>query len=402
MRLSSPVSAKCVHYTDVRPFSRRAKVSDPRPERQFQGTASRLARRHPRETLLLLVALGIVIVGFIAWSRWFKPKEVPPVIGDGKPATVLFCSWNVENFYDDHHDANVRDEIEEWFGNDPAAFRTKVDHLAEGLLKMNDGVGPDIACLCEVESERCMEALRDAINAKLDAAGLGERKYTHILFKLDNSGRHFAPAILTRIDVTADRTRKLGNRANGRILEGHLHHNGYELIVIVAHWTSRVTDDKDDGHRRMSYANDCYGRVNSILKQDPDADVVVCGDFNDEFRDASIQKGLRATSNIEDVRNSLDEPRLFDLFGNWRGDPAGTIYHEKNLFVFDHICVTRGLLDDKGWSCDPKSAKIFAPKEFRSKNGQPLRFGNKNWRGERGYSDHFPVMAQFSVAEAIK
>lgn len=372
------------------------------PNRQLQDAAARLARRHPREALLLLVALGVVIVGFVIWSKWFKPKELPPVIGDGKPANVLLCSWNVENFFDDKDDANTHDEIEDWFGNDPAAFRTKVDHLAEGLLKMNNGVGPDIACMCEVESERCMEALRDAVNAKLEAAGMSERKYTHIVFKGDNTGRHFAPGILTRIEVTGDRTRKLGTRVNGRILEGHLHHNGYELIVIVAHWTSRVSDGPEDGHRRMSYAKDCYGRVNAILKEEPNADIVVCGDFNDEFNDASLQKGLRVTKNVDAVRNSVDDPLLLDLFGGWAGEPPGTIQHERKWFVFDHICVTRGILDDQGWSCDPKSAQIFAPQEFRSRNGQPLKFGNKNWKGARGYSDHFPVTAQLSVAEAIK
>ena len=308
--------------------------------------------------------------------------ERPPIIGDGKPATVLICSWNVENFYDDRDDDNIKDEIEDWFGADPAAFRTKVDRLAEGLLKMNHGVGPDIACLCEVENEHCMEALRDAVNAKLEAAGLSDRRYTHILFKGDNTGRHFAPAILTRIDVTADRTRKLGTRYNGRILEGHLRHNGYELIAIVAHWTSRVTDAKDNGRRRLSYANDCYGRVNAILKQNPNADVIVCGDFNDEFRDASLQKGLRATNSAEAVRNSVDVPLLLDLFAGWSGQPPGTIYHERKWFIFDHICITRGLLDDLGWGCDPKSAEIFAPKEFRARiAGQPslaIRNGKGN------------------------
>jgi endonuclease/exonuclease/phosphatase family metal-dependent hydrolase len=370
--------------------------------RQLQDAATRLARRHPREALLLLLALGVVIIGFVIWSKWFKLKELPPVIGDGKPATVLLCSWNVENFFDDKDDANIHDEMEDWFGNDPAAFRTKVDHLAEGLLKMNNGVGPDIACLCEVESERCMEALRDAVNAKLETAGMADRKYTHILFKGDNTGRHFAPAILTRIEVTGDRTRKLGTRVNGRILEGHLHHNGYELIVIVAHWTSRVSDGPEHGQRRMSYANDCYGRVKAILKEEPNADIVVCGDFNDEFIDLSMQKGLRASKNLDDVRNSADDPLLLDLFGSWSGEPQGTIHHERKWFIFDHICITRGLFDDQGWSCDLKSVQIFAPKEFRARNGQPLKFGNKNWKWERGYSDHFPVTAQLSVAEAIK
>jgi hypothetical protein len=142
--------------------------------------------------------------------------------------------------------------------------------------------------------------------------------------------------------------------------------------------------------------------VKAILKEEPNADIVVCGDFNDEFKDLSLQKGLRASQNIDDVRNSADEPLLLDLFAGWTGEPRGTLHHERNWFIFDHICISRGLLDDQGWSCDPKSAQIIAPKELRSRNGQPLKFGNKNWKGERGYSDHFPVTAQLSVAEAIK
>ena len=373
-----------------------------RVEREFRNAAGRLARRHPREALLLFAAFLIVVAGFIIWSEWFKPNGPPPIIGDGKPATVMLASWNVENFFDDHNDDNIKDDMEDWLGSDAAAFRTKVDHLAEGLLKMNDGVGPDIACLCEVESARCMEALRDAINAKLEAAGHADRKYTRIVFKGDNMGRHFAPAILTRIDVTGDRTRKLGTRVNGRILEGHLWHNGYELIVIVAHWTSRVSDKSDDGHRRLSYANDCYGRVKAILKRDPDADVVVCGDFNDEFTDVSIQKGSAATASIDAVRNSFDEPRLLDLFADWQGDPPGTIRYQRRWSIFDHICVSRGMLNERGWSCDPNSAAIFAPSGFRARNGQPKKFGNKNWRGERGYSDHFAVTARLKIAAATQ
>src|SRR5206468_4288317 len=155
--------------------------------------------------------------------------------------------WNVENFYDDRDDPDNRDDLENWFGGDPTAFRHKVDRLSEALLKMNGGAGPDIACLVEVESERCMEALKDALNAKLDAAGLGDKKYVHVLFKQDNTGRRFAPGMLTRLPVVGDRTRKLGARNNGRILEGHITANGHELIVIAAHWTSRVTDGEGSG-----------------------------------------------------------------------------------------------------------------------------------------------------------
>ena len=371
-----------------------------RPNRQMQDAAIRLARRYPRPALVVLVLVGLVALGYYLWSNWPKRQAPPPVAGDGRPATFLFCSWNVENLFDDEDDPNFRDSHEDWFGTDPAAFRAKVDHLAEGLLKMNGGVGPDVACLVEVESDRALAALREAVNAKLDAAGHGDRKYAHALFKEDNTGRRIAPAILTRIGVTADRTRRLGNRSNSRILEGHLHHNGHELVVIAAHWTSRVTDKEGVGARRSDYAQDIYGRVRAILHENPDADVVVCGDFNDEFDDPSIRNDLHATDRPEDARDLGIELRLFDLFAHWAGDPPGTIYSRK-WSVFDHICVTRGLLDDNGWSCAPRTAAVFAPDEFRRRVGkrfEPFEFGGRRHKGLRGYSDHFPVTVQVSVA----
>ena len=130
--------------------------------------------------------------------------------------------------------------------------------------------------------------------------------------------------------------------------------------------------------------------------------VIVCGDFNDEFTDRSIRDGLRASNSPDEVRGNGAEPRLLDLFANWAGDPPGTIYGRSHWSVFDHICVTRGLLDDKGWSCDVPTAAIFAAPEMRtaSRRGrfEPFRFGNQKASGPRGYSDHFPVTVMLKVA----
>ncbi|HEX3151659.1 MAG TPA: hypothetical protein VHR66_26545 [Gemmataceae bacterium] len=369
--------------------------------RQLQDQAIKFALRNPKIVLTLLGVAAVLALGYFIWTRLPKHQSPPPLAGNGEPGIVYFCAWNVENFSDDNDDPKIHDEMEDWFGNDSAAFREKVDHLAKGLLLMNHGAGPDIACLCEVESERCMTALMETLNAKLEAAGHGDRKYTSMLFKGDNMGRHFAPGIRTRLQVTADRTRKLGKRANGKIIEGHLYRNDHELIVIVAHWTSRVTDKEGVGNRQADYAEDCYDRVKAILHENPNADIIVCGDFNDEFADHSIQVELHATSKAEDARNSIAEPRLLDLLANGSGDPRGSIFGKCKWSVFDHICVTRGLLDDQGWLCDPKNARVVAPDELRLKHGrgfEPFSFGKANHKGARGYSDHFPVTATLSVA----
>lgn len=360
--------------------------------------------RNPRQAGVALVLL--LLAGGVAYLMKGRTNGGAPTIvsGDGQAGTALFCSWNVENLFDDQNDPKNDDDLEDWFGTDPAAFQAKIDHLAEAILKMNNGVGPDILACVEVESERCMVALKDAVNAKLNAAGMADRKYETIVFMPDNTGRRFAPAILTRFRAIADRTQKPGARSNGRILEGHLEVNGHELVVIAAHWTSRVTDKEDDGGRRLSYANDCYGRINTILKANIDADVILCGDFNDEFNDVSMQQGLRAAASVDTVRDAVNEPKLLAVFADWKGDPPGSIYGKSKWSVFDHICLARGLLDDQGWNCDPKSATIVAPdimrRAMRGGKFEPFAFGRANTKGERGYSDHFPVTVKLNVAAA--
>jgi endonuclease/exonuclease/phosphatase family metal-dependent hydrolase len=348
----------------------------------------------------------------IALTIWLLSKPRP----EGKPGDILFCSWNVENFYDDQDDPKNDDTMENWFARNPDKFHLKAERLAEALLLMNDGRGPDIMALYEVENDNCLNSLKTALNDRLDKAGKADQKYEHVLFKIDNSGRRFAPGIITRLPVEAERTHKFAKHPNGRTLEGHIKVNGHDLAILAAHWTSRVdhggkaSEEHANAERRMSYAKDCYGRFRAILTENADADVVVCGDFNDEFSDRSMQQGLHASANIDEVKNSIDEPRPLALFASLSStsDAPGTIFHRGRWSIFDHICISRGLLDDKGWTCDPASARIFAPDTLRNHSkrnghGEPKHFGNwKTPDAERGYSDHFPVTVRLRVAAPEK
>src|SRR5258708_30410318 len=108
-----------------------------RPNRQLRDQAINLAVRNPKITLILLGIAALVAIAYFVWTKYPKHQSPPPLAGDGKPATIFFCAWNVENFFDDQDDPKIHDEMEDWFGNDPAAFREKGDHLARALLLMN-------------------------------------------------------------------------------------------------------------------------------------------------------------------------------------------------------------------------------------------------------------------------
>jgi endonuclease/exonuclease/phosphatase family metal-dependent hydrolase len=308
----------------------------------------------------------------------------------------LFCFWNTENFFDNKvngwHNEPDKD-FDRWFGDNKAVFDQKLKNLTEVLAALNDGKGPDILALAEVEVEStAAEALMDALNKAIKE---GTPPYRHILMKNPHGGRNIATAILTRLPVVADRTQLLGHRH--RILEGHLVVNDKDLAVLASHWTSRVSDKVGEG--RKKYADQIYGRFRAMYKANAEVSLLICGDFNDNPDDAAVKDLLRADG---------DTPRLVDLFAKmWdenKGKGVGTHFYRGHPFIFDQIVVSPGMLNGKGgWQCLPETAEIvkhrFVVPRGRNK-GHPLAFGNEKEKvalGERGVSDHLPVTVRLRL-----
>ncbi len=335
--------------------------------------------------LLLLVLLALFTAGC-----YLREPAVPP----GPPGEFLFCFWNVENLFDDHDDGRpgrADREYDRWFARDPEALQLKLDHLSRVLLGLNEGRGPDILALAEVEDVRAAELLQEALNRRVPDPSL---QYTHLLMKEVVSGRHIAPAILSRLPVRGDRTRLLGSHL--RILEGHIVVNQHDLIVVASHWTSNVSDDR--GAHRDKYADQIYGAYRGMFQSNPRVDLLVCGDFNAGPGSTSVTEHLHATGDPEAVLREEREPLLLDLFADKSAASYGTHFYHGKWYIYDHIVAAPGLLDAAGWSVDPASAETVAT--FRNptdRRGRPWRFGNEHDRGPRGYSDHFPVTARLRV-----
>jgi endonuclease/exonuclease/phosphatase family metal-dependent hydrolase len=304
----------------------------------------------------------------------------------------VFCHWNVENFFDDKSDGRTGPgdkEYDNLFADHPELLRLKLAKLTEAILKMNAGKGPDILALVEVENVRAAELLQTALNDKLADKSL---HYKHILMKEISAGRHIAPAILTRLPVVKDRTRTLDR--NHRILVGHIVVNGHELIVMASHWTSRLKETGKKG--RNDYADKIYGAANAMCRSNPDADVLISGDFNDDPDDESVVKHLHSTGDAQAVRAG-SPLQLLNLFAGKDPRNFGTLYY-KQWHIFDQLLVSPGLLDSKGWSCDPQSVRVFSElHQAKDKKNRPWRFGSAHQKAERGYSDHFPVLVHLHV-----
>jgi endonuclease/exonuclease/phosphatase family metal-dependent hydrolase len=351
-----------------------------------------------RRRWLVAVLCSLPVVTLAAALAGCLPP--PEGVEGDRPAGggYLFCFWNVENLFDDKVNDYTHSpdrEYDRWFAKNPDVLRKKLDNLSSVLTRLNDGRGPDVLAVAEVESRRAADLLAEALNARLAP----ELHYKHVLMEEVSGGRHIAPAILTRLRVEADRTRLLDKRR--RILEGHAEANGHDLVVLASHWTSRVSSKSDEeGVGRDKYAQELYGRFRTLHEKNRAVDVLVCGDFNDDPTDESVREYLHATGDVRAVRTGA-EPILLDLFAGKAPEKYGTHSYRGRWHIFDHIVVSPGMLDDRGWSCDPESAR--AVRDLTAdRRGRPDDFGDEHDRiplEARGYSDHFPVTVRLNVHE---
>lgn len=339
---------------------------------------------------LLLIPLLLIAIGCFDSPPQAGPGGLPPQPDDG----YLFCFWNVENLFDERDDGRTGPgdkTYDKRFSDDPELVNKKLSHLVKVLTTMNDGRGPDILALAEVEGEHITQRLKEALNRKI---GNRAMPYQHIAYKNPKGGRHIATVVISRIPILSNRSRILKSRY--RILEAHLDGGGHPLVVVASHWSSRLSDRT--GETRAKYAKAIYGRFNAIYKKNDKVDFLVCGDFNDNPTDASVVQHLHAVPNREDaLQLENGQPRMLNLFADLHDEKSkGTLYY-RGWHLYDQITVSPGLLDTRGWTCVPETAEIIQPKFMQNRNGKPRSFYPPTKTKGYGYSDHFPVAVRLKL-----
>lgn len=151
--------------------------------------------------------------------------------------------------------------------------------------------------------------------------------------------------------------------------------------IFVNHWPSRRGGDTTTEYKRLTAAETLMYRINKILTEDPQANILVMGDFNDDPHSNSIKKLLE----VEALYNPMQ--KLFSI-------ERGSLNYDFHWNLFDQIMFSHNFFDYKPNTLSFLHADIFDDtflREWKGKNkGNPFR----TFRGRRylgGYSDHFPV-----------
>jgi exonuclease III len=168
------------------------------------------------------------------------------------------------------------------------------------------------------------------------------------------------------------------------------------LHFIVNHFPSRKGGTEISEPKRIYAAQQTRRIVDSLLKHNYQARIILMGDFNDEPQDRSIRETLRCKYKKNEV--SWDE--LYNPMMDLKEKGMGTIMYRKNYELIDQFMMSASLLyENDKMHYITNSVTIYMPEYLVEPNGafkgSPFRtYGGQKYLG--GYSDHFPIFMKIS------
>ncbi len=302
--------------------------------------------------------------------------------------------YNVENLFDTIDDPLTRDDDftpngrQQW--NSKRYFK-KLENLTQAILDL-DGQIPALIGLVEIENETVLKDLRDALGpraAHYQIAHFDSPDARGIDNALLIDSEVFSTKDSEKLAINFDWNRDMKTRD---ILYVKLEDKNAEILhVFVNHWSSRREGTAETEPKRLRAAHVLRAKMNRIVEENPSANFLIVGDFNDMPNDKSLIGILQAGA-----ENSRSD--LVNLMTDDQEKSKGTISYRREWMVFDQMIVSRGLLDENGLKIKGKDAKILKSPDliFTYKDGgqKPnATYGGPNYYG--GFSDHLPIYLYF-------
>jgi hypothetical protein len=305
--------------------------------------------------------------------------------------------YNFENLFDTEDDPDKKDEE---FTPDSrnrwtqVRYHTKLQQLAQVVSELGTELTPDGLALLGVAEVENRQVLADfALQPKV-------RDRSYQIIHYDSPDRRgidvallYNPKYFTPLHSEAIPAELFESNGDTIYTRDILYVSGIllqdTLHLLVNHWPSRRGGQKASEPGRMAMAMKNKRLSDSLRARNPEANILIMGDLNDDPVNRSVKKVLDATNRPDRVSPKGFFNPMYDLFKQG----IGTLAYRDAWSLFDQILVSPGLLSggDGLWYY---SMEIFNPPYLQQQTGDfqgyPLRtYGGGTYLG--GYSDHFPV-----------
>lgn len=367
------------------------------------------------KTTLRFIAITVLTLG-IASSCAPKPAASDSTNSGQTPQELLVKSadqisimtFNVENMFDAIHDVNTEDypylpltekksdEVKKFCSSITGFYRTeclekdwnedivkfKLSQVGKTVKYVENGNGPDIILMAEVENLRILNRLADD-----ELKGMGYQ--TRVLIEGPDL-RGIDPAIMSKFPLKGKpvlhiipytdknpEQLKYAKRSRGVIEATLILPNKKELTVMAVHFPSQSNPtewraqavsflkNKMLEYQKQGRAVIAGGDMNIVTKEESNS-----GYFSKELSQAGSVSHLVGCKQCEGSHNYKGEWSFLDVmvFGNG--------------------------LSNAGLELIPESLQIVKAPHHMKKNGAPLSFRDEK---KEGVSDHFPLYSKLKI-----
>jgi endonuclease/exonuclease/phosphatase family metal-dependent hydrolase len=314
--------------------------------------------------------------------------------------------YNVENLFDTEDDKHKNDN--EFLPDGKrnwtlGRYQNKLNNIARVISAAGENFdAPAIVGVCEVENDK---VLTDLTKYSL----LKKWKYRFVVTDSPDD-RGIDVALLYQRDkfkYLAHDFLRLNFPYNPRKkTRDILHVSGITasrdtLDIFVCHFPSRRGGEDKSEPDRIYAASVVKNAADSIFRVRTNANIIIMGDFNDEPSNRSIRETLDAAPAVSNAKPQ----RLYNLFAHFEKERnKGSYKYGRAWNMLDQMIVSGNLLNSKQtFRVLPHTAAIFSRDymltEDKNRGGKrPKKTFNGNTH-EGGYSDHLPIIADFSWGE---
>ncbi|MFT4661165.1 MAG: putative extracellular nuclease [Patiriisocius sp.] len=300
--------------------------------------------------------------------------------------------YNVENLFDTKNDPRKNDDEftpkgeKKWTKD---RYETKLTRIEDAVNEFD--IPPMLIGLVEIENREVLEDLikEGAFNnidygiAHFDS---GDKRgidcallYDRSAFSIIESSKILVKLDYNRNFVTRDILYVIGEMDDGSIVH-----------VFVNHWPSRREGKSETEHKRMAAAETLREKVDTVLGDNPSANILILGDFNDHPDDKSMEFVLRAKESGYE-----QDGDLINLLYDDNAEGKGTAVHRDEWAVLDQIIVSQAFYDGRsGIEIQGSDAGIIRRDKLLFKRRDGFEKPNATYGGRKyfgGHSDHLPV-----------
>ncbi len=336
---------------------------------------------------------------FISLSIWLLLAAGSSANAQDKQYSVSVVGfYNLENLFDTINQPDVNDEEFTPDGSNlytPLVYRDKLGKLEQVLSDIGTDFTPDglsVFGVAEIENESVLKDLANQPKLKprhyqivhynspdergIDVALMYNPKYLKVIYSQSLN------VPLKNSDGTPRHTRD--------VLYVYGMYNGEPMHFFVNHWPSRRGGEEASAPGRAMAAQVARTCIDSIMKDNPNAKVILMGDLNDDPVSPSVAKVLKSSGEKEKIKQS----ELYNPWVNYYKEGIGTLAYNDAWNLFDQIIVSEAFLPKSQTGFFLHKALIYK-KEFMIQDsgrykGYPKRtYDFSVYLG--GYSDHFPT-----------